>query len=87
MWNHAVATWSHAAAIQATQARKMDIRAIALSFRKGRKGGKNREERINGKGKARRINGREGRRIVEHSIILITVKLTSFSLQLRLINV
>jgi hypothetical protein len=85
MWNHAVATWTHAAAMQATQARKIDIRAIALG-RKEREG-KNREERINGKGKARRINGREGRRIVEHSIILITVKLTCFSLQLRLINV
>jgi hypothetical protein len=34
MWNHAVAMWSHAAAMQATQARKMDIRAIALSFRR-----------------------------------------------------
>jgi hypothetical protein len=33
MWNHAVAMWSHAAAMQATQARKMDIRAIALSFK------------------------------------------------------
>jgi hypothetical protein len=37
MWNQAVAMWSHAAAMQATQARKMDIRAIALSFKEGRK--------------------------------------------------
>jgi hypothetical protein len=85
MWNHVVAMWSHAEAMQATQARKIDIRAIALGGNEGER--KNREERMKGKGKARRINGREGRRIVEHSIIIITVKLTCFSLQLRLINV
>jgi hypothetical protein len=55
MWNHAVAMWSHAAAMQATQARKMDIRAIALSFNKGR-------IRERGKRKTERINRREEKR-------------------------